>query len=75
MGTQPTPNIPPPQTPPPPPPPLPPPAVGDPEVQVAEAETRRLMRRRGLQTTLLTPGGALGVSGGPAPARKTLLGE
>lgn len=74
-GVPPTPNIPAPQTPPPPPPPLPPPAVGDPAVQQAEADTRRLARRRGVRQTLLTPGGPMGVTGGPAPVRKTLLGE
>lgn len=74
-GAPPTPNIQPPLTPPPPPPALPPPAVGDPAVQQAEADTRRLSRRRGVRTTLLTPGGAAGLPGGTTPARKTLLGE
>lgn len=74
-GAPPMPNIPPPLTPPPPPPALPPPAVGDPAVQQAEVEARRLSRRRGIRTTLLTPGGAAGVTTGTTPTRKTLLGE
>jgi hypothetical protein len=49
--------------------------VGDPAVQAAEAETRRLSRRRGVRTTLLTPGGAAGLPAGTTPARRTLLGE
>lgn len=75
FGAPATPNIPAPQTPPPPPPPLPAPAPADQPVQSAEAETRRLFRRRGVRSTLLTPGRELGVSGGPQPVRRTLLGE
>lgn len=73
-GAPPMPQIPAPQTPPPPPPPLPAPAPTDVPVQAAEAETRRLLRRRGVRTTLLTPGRELGTVGGPTPVRATLLG-
>jgi hypothetical protein len=69
------PPIEPPKPVPPPPAPLPPPARGSAGVQGVAQNVRDLFRRRGRQTTLLTPGGGAGDVGMITPTRKTLLGQ
>ena len=70
------PAIPPPRRPPPPTAQRPaPPRRRDPQVQQAGAEIRGLFRRRGRQTTVLTPGRGAGVAGNVAGSTRSLLGE
>lgn len=69
------PPIEPPKPVPPPPAPLPPPTRASGDVQGVAQNVRDLFRRRGRQTTLLTPGGGAGVTTPVTPTRKTLLGQ